>query len=64
MTTDDIQLIREFVAATQPWYDQLSDDQKRAPLCLRCGVKPDRMKQLAATLKSFLGAYDKKHGIT
>lgn len=62
MTTGDIQLIREFVEATAPWYASLTDEQKRAPICLWCGVKPDRMKQLSKTLEAFLAAYDQKHG--
>lgn len=64
MTTGDIQLIREFVAASDPWWASLPQTEKDAEACLICGVKAKRMMQLAGTLKRFLEAYDKKHGLS
>jgi hypothetical protein len=63
MTTGDIKLIREFVAAAPAWYDSISRPQ-RGCACVNCGVIPDRMKRLAKTLEAFLAAYDLKYGTT
>lgn len=59
MTTGDIQLIREFVAASGPWYESLKEPKDK---CKVCGVIPSRMWILSETLKRFLEAYDLKHG--
>lgn len=62
MTTGDIKLIREFVKAVKPWYDNLNEEQKHGSYCIKCGVIPERILKLSETLTAFLLAYDEKNG--